>query len=65
MFQERHYYFSNTLRCHLCKFTIAKVQGPSYAAGLMPMWSCGLTRGRDSGRRATADLDAYLIRDGG
>jgi enoyl-CoA hydratase len=43
MLQEWHYYFQNTLRWrNLRKITIAQVQGPVYAAGLMLMWACDL-----------------------
>src|ERR1700710_2094233 len=41
--QEWHYFFSNTLRWrNLRKITIAQVQGPVFAAGLMLMWACDL-----------------------
>ncbi|MGI8491181.1 MAG: enoyl-CoA hydratase [Acidimicrobiales bacterium] len=41
--QEWHYYFNNTRRWRdLRKITIAQVQGPVYAAGLMLMWACDL-----------------------
>lgn len=43
MLQEWHYYFENTKRWrNLRKITIAQVQGPVYAAGLMLMWACDL-----------------------
>jgi enoyl-CoA hydratase len=43
MLQEWHYYFENTRRWrNLRKITIAQVQGPVYAAGLMLMWACDL-----------------------
>jgi enoyl-CoA hydratase len=43
MLQEWHYYFQNTLRWrNLRKITVAQVQGPVYAAGLMLMWACDL-----------------------
>src|SRR5207248_3602844 len=43
MLQEWHYFFQNTLRWrNLRKITIAQVQGPVYAAGLMLMWACDL-----------------------
>jgi len=43
MLQEWHYFFQNTLRWrNLRKITVAQVQGPVYAAGLMLMWSCDL-----------------------
>jgi enoyl-CoA hydratase len=48
MLQEWHYYFRNTLRWrNLRKITIAQVQGPVYAAGLMLMWACDLIVGAD------------------
>lgn len=48
MLQEWHYYFQNTLRWrNLRKITVAQVQGPVYAAGLMLMWSCDLIVGAD------------------
>ncbi len=48
MLQEWHYYFQNTLRWrNLRKITIAQVQGPVYAAGLMLMWACDLIVGAD------------------
>jgi enoyl-CoA hydratase len=48
MLQEWHYYFQNTLRWrNLRKITVAQVQGPVYAAGLMLMWSCDLIVGSD------------------
>lgn len=41
--QEWHYFFQNTRRWRdLRKITIASVQGPVYAAGLMLMWACDL-----------------------
>ena len=43
MLQEWHYYFQNTRRWRdLRKITVAQVQGPVYAAGLMLMWACDL-----------------------
>ncbi len=43
MLQEWHYYFQNTLRWrNLRKITVAQLQGPVYAAGLMLAWSCDL-----------------------
>jgi enoyl-CoA hydratase len=43
MLQEWHYYFQNTRRWRdLRKITIAQVQGPVFAAGLMLMWACDL-----------------------
>ncbi len=43
MLQEWHYFYQNTLRWrNLRKITIAQVQGPVFAAGLMLMWSCDL-----------------------
>lgn len=48
MLQEWHYYFRNTLRWrNLRKITVAQVQGPVYAAGLMLMWACDLIVGAD------------------
>ena len=48
MLQEWHHYFQNTLRWrNLRKITIAQVQGPVYAAGLMLMWCCDLIVGAD------------------
>ena len=48
MLQEWHHYFQNTLRWrNLRKITVAQVQGPVYAAGLMLMWSCDLIVGAD------------------
>lgn len=48
MLGEWHYYFQNTLRWrNLRKITVAQVQGPVYAAGLMLMWSCDLIVGSD------------------
>jgi len=41
--QEWHFYVRNTRRWRdLRKITIASVQGPVYAAGLMLMWACDL-----------------------
>jgi enoyl-CoA hydratase len=41
--QEWHYFFQNTRRWRdLRKITVAQVQGPVYAAGLMIMWACDL-----------------------
>jgi enoyl-CoA hydratase len=41
--QEWHFYMRNTRRWRdLRKVTIASVQGPVYAAGLMLMWACDL-----------------------
>jgi enoyl-CoA hydratase len=46
--QEWHYYFENTRRWrNLRKITIAQVQGPVYAAGLMLAWACDLIVGAD------------------
>jgi enoyl-CoA hydratase len=43
MLQEWHYFFQNTLRWrNLRKITIAQVQGPVIAAGLMLAWCCDL-----------------------
>lgn len=43
MLQEWHFFFNNTRRWRdLRKITIAQVQGPVYAAGLMLMWACDL-----------------------
>jgi enoyl-CoA hydratase len=43
MLQEWHYFFENTRRWrNLRKITIAQVQGPVFAAGLMLMWACDL-----------------------
>ncbi|MBU6215536.1 MAG: enoyl-CoA hydratase [Acidobacteria bacterium] len=48
MLGEWHYYFQNTLRWrNLRKITVAQVQGPVYAAGLMLMWACDLIVGSD------------------
>ena len=48
MLQEWHYYFQNTLRWrNLRKITVAQVQGPVFAAGLMLMWCCDLIVGAD------------------
>lgn len=48
MLGEWHYYFQNTLRWrNLRKITVAQVQGPVYAAGLMLMWCCDLIVGAD------------------
>lgn len=41
--QEWHFFFNNTRRWRdLRKVTIASVQGPVFAAGLMLMWACDL-----------------------
>jgi enoyl-CoA hydratase len=41
--QEWHYFFTNNRRWRdLRKITIASVQGPVYAAGLMLAWACDL-----------------------
>ncbi len=41
--QEWHYFFTNTRRWRdLRKITVASVQGPVLAAGLMLMWACDL-----------------------
>ena len=49
MLQEWHYFFENTLRWrNLRKITIAQVQGPVFAAGLMLMWSCDLIVAADN-----------------
>jgi enoyl-CoA hydratase len=41
--QEWHFFFQNTLRWrNLRKITVAQVQGPVFAAGLMLMWACDL-----------------------
>lgn len=43
MLQEWHYFFENTKRWrNLRKITIASVNGPVIAAGLMLMWACDL-----------------------
>jgi enoyl-CoA hydratase len=43
MLQEWHYFFNNALRWrNLRKITVAQVQGPVFAAGLMLMWACDL-----------------------
>ncbi|WP_181790576.1 enoyl-CoA hydratase, partial [Streptomyces phytophilus] len=43
MLQEWHHYFENTKRWrNLRKLTIASVQGPVIAGGLMLMWACDL-----------------------
>ena len=43
MLQEWHYFFQNTLRWrNLRKITVAQVNGPVFAAGLMLAWSCDL-----------------------
>ena len=43
MLQEWHYFFDNTRRWrNLRKITVAQVQGPVYAAGLMLIWACDL-----------------------
>lgn len=48
MLQEWHHYFQNTLRWRdLRKITIAQVQGPVLAAGLMLMWACDLIAAAD------------------
>ncbi len=48
MLGEWHYYYQNTLRWrNLRKITVAQVQGPVYAAGLMLMWACDLIVGSD------------------
>ncbi|MCY3635314.1 MAG: enoyl-CoA hydratase [bacterium] len=48
MLQEWHYFFENTKRWrNLRKITIAQVQGPVLAAGLMLMWSCDLIVGAE------------------
>ncbi|MFN8019337.1 MAG: enoyl-CoA hydratase [Acidimicrobiales bacterium] len=48
MLGEWHYYFQNTLRWrNLRKITVAQVQGPVFAAGLMLMWCCDLIVGAD------------------
>lgn len=45
---EWHYFFQNTLRWrNLRKITIAEVQGPVTAAGLMLAWACDLIVGAD------------------
>jgi enoyl-CoA hydratase len=49
MLQEWHYFFENTRRWrNLRKVTIAQVQGPVYAAGLMLMWACDLIVAADN-----------------
>ena len=49
MLQEWHYFFENTRRWRdLRKITIAQVQGPVYAAGLMLMWACDLIVAADN-----------------
>ena len=46
--QEWHYFFENTRRWrNLRKTTIAQVQGPVFAAGLMLMWACDLIVAED------------------
>jgi enoyl-CoA hydratase len=53
MLQEWHYYFDNKRRWrNLRKITIAQVQGPVYAAGLMLMWCCDLIVADDDARFA-------------
>ena len=48
MLTEWHYFFEFTKRWrNLRKITIAQVQGPVYAAGLMLMWACDLIVGAD------------------
>lgn len=43
MLQEWHFFFQNTRRWRdLRKITIAQIQGPCYAAGLMLAWCCDL-----------------------
>lgn len=43
MLQEWHYFFDNTRRWrNLKKITVAQVQGPVFAAGLMLIWACDL-----------------------
>src|SRR5205823_4956990 len=43
MLQEWHYFFENTRRWrNLRKITVAQVQGPVLAGGLMLMWCCDL-----------------------
>jgi enoyl-CoA hydratase len=43
MLQEWHFFFNYTMRWrNLRKPTVAQVQGPVYAAGLMLMWACDL-----------------------
>lgn len=43
MLQEWHFFFENTKRWrNLRKITVAQVQGPVYAAGLMLIWACDL-----------------------
>jgi enoyl-CoA hydratase len=49
MLEEWRYYFDSTLRWrNLRKITIAQVQGPVYAAGLMLMWACDLIVAADN-----------------
>ena len=49
MLQEWHYFFQNTFRWrNLRKITIAQVQGPVYAGGLMLMWCCDLIVAADN-----------------
>jgi enoyl-CoA hydratase len=49
MLQEWHYFFENTRRWrNLRKITVAQVQGPVYAAGLMLMWACDLIVAADN-----------------
>ena len=53
MLQEWHYFFENTRRWrNLRKITVASVQGPVYAAGLMLMWACDLIVAADDVRFA-------------
>jgi len=49
MLQEWHYFFENTRRWrNLRKITVAQVQGPVFAAGLMLMWACDLIVAADN-----------------
>jgi enoyl-CoA hydratase len=49
MLGEWHYFFENTRRWrNLRKITVAQVQGPVYAAGLMLMWACDLIVAADN-----------------
>jgi len=51
--QEWHFFFNNTRRWRdLRKITVAQVQGPVYAAGLMLMWACDLIVAADNVRFA-------------
>ncbi len=60
MLQEWHYFYSNTLRWRdLRKVTIAQVQGPVLAAGLMLMWACDLIVAADDA--AFADVAAARL----